>query len=614
MISEEAKMISAQCRHYAMCKIDFLGTGVCCAGKDNHYVSYYPQGRMDIYHALANDLIPVTERLIDIANTCTLCGICDKQCYFVTELRPMKVMTALKEHVDHYLANKGEIAKIEEDAILGELKGVVGAQWATNDPAILVSYSNDPCPLTSMQMPQYVVMPKTKDEVVGIVSVCNRFKIPYAVRGNGSSVIGCVMSEGVVIDIGRMRNIEVDRDNWKVIIEPGVSAYDLQKEVSKYGLRVNVGEPSALVCANIMCTGIFSLFSNAYGIAADNYINAEFVGNTGEVFNLNEKTAPNLYGFQNEELPSPGICVQASIRLHQTTDDEEGILIPFSNFNEAVSFSRELSMRGIGIAIGILGGEFVSTFMSPSSHLAAKLRAVFEDRLGIQYLVLVIGDKYAIEAIRGMTDTIIDNRLISMLMLSLPKLLQDDWIGLVSDFEGDEIPYRVFCKKEMYPLLEAVLMPSPELLAEAVDEDMRDFFVALYSKPEMTNLVWLNMFRIISSRMGRYKHVVALIVYVPLDKTDVINAMNSEFKRIADKFDIKNDYGFLTPIDSGKRAVLEYDYYIDHTDRSEIERVQRAMVEVGEMVEGFSRSTKGVKWIKYIWYQGFARKESFLYT
>jgi len=90
--------------------------------------------------------------------------------------------------------------------------------------------------------------------------------------------------------------------------------------------------------------------------------------------------------------------------------------------------------------------------------------------------------------------------------------------------------------------------------------------------------------------------------------------MNSEFKRIADKFDIKNDYGFLTPIDSGKRAVLEYDYYIDHTDRSEIERIQKAMVEVGEMIESFSKNIKGVKWIKYIWYQGFARKENFLYT
>ena len=41
------------CRHYAMCKIDFLGNGVCPSGLEKHYVSYYPQGRMDLYAALA---------------------------------------------------------------------------------------------------------------------------------------------------------------------------------------------------------------------------------------------------------------------------------------------------------------------------------------------------------------------------------------------------------------------------------------------------------------------------------------------------------------------------------------------------------------------------------
>ena len=107
-----------------MCKIDFLGTGLCPAGVEHHYVSYYPQGRMDLYHALANDLIPVTERLVDIADTCTLCGICDKQCHFVTELRPMKVMKALKEYVDTYVKGNNEVVKVEGDEVLMELKSL----------------------------------------------------------------------------------------------------------------------------------------------------------------------------------------------------------------------------------------------------------------------------------------------------------------------------------------------------------------------------------------------------------------------------------------------------------------------------------------------------------
>jgi hypothetical protein len=91
-----------QCRHYAMCKIDYLGTGLCPPGKKYHYVSYYPQGRMDLYAALADDLIPITEGLVHIAETCTLCGVCDLQCHFITGLRPLRVTAkALKDGRDY---------------------------------------------------------------------------------------------------------------------------------------------------------------------------------------------------------------------------------------------------------------------------------------------------------------------------------------------------------------------------------------------------------------------------------------------------------------------------------------------------------------------------------
>ena len=112
---EEVKNIAAKCVHFGMCKIDFLETGVCPSGIKHKYAAYYPQGGMEIVNALANKLIPVTERLIDIAMSCTLCGICDKQCYFVTELRPMKVMKALKEYVEIAVQRNEPIESPVED-------------------------------------------------------------------------------------------------------------------------------------------------------------------------------------------------------------------------------------------------------------------------------------------------------------------------------------------------------------------------------------------------------------------------------------------------------------------------------------------------------------------
>ena len=614
MISEEARKISSQCRHYAMCKIDFLGTGLCPSGPKKHYVSYYPQGRMDICSALSRDLIPLTPALVDIADTCTLCGICDRQCHFVTGMRPTTAMTALKNHVAAWLKEGRKIEIIEEDAVLKRLRDIVGEEWATNDPAILVAYSNDPFPLKEMKMPGYLVLPASRDEVVAVVKLANEFNLPYVVRGNGGSVFGLVFSEGIVMDMARMRSIVIDRENWVAIIGPGVTAFEAQKEAYKHGFRINTAEPAATVCGNIVCTGIFSTWSNAYGVAADNLINAEFVGKQGDVFNLADKDAPNLFAFRNEMLPPPpAICTSACVRMYPTTDDEEGLIVPFAHFDDAVLFARELGKRRIGLAVAVLGDHYLSTFMSPSADLADKIKTSLTRDLGIGAVVFMVGDAYARDAVNKMTDTTIDSRLFRMLMLGLPNLAENEWMELLRNFEGDKYPYEILCREEMYPLIEAVLSPSPETLAVAVPEDLRDFYVQLYSRPEMTDLVWLNMFRIISSRMARHKHVIAFILYVPLEPIGLISDINAMFKEVGDKFEIENAYGFLTPMDFGKRGVLEYDYYIDQTSRADAEKIGKAMAELGPMLERLSAETKGIKTMQYILSQGCARKEHFLY-
>ena len=614
MISEEAGKMAAQCRHYAMCKIDFLGTGLCPPGKKKHYVAYYPQGRMDLYHALSENRLPVTEGLVEIARTCTLCGICDRQCHFVTGMRPMKVMKALKDYVEAHVKSGKEVKKAENDETLERLRKIVGDEWATNDPVILLTYANDPFPLADMQMPRYVILPETAEQVSAIVSLANDLKLPFAVRGNGGSVFGFVFSPGIVMDMNRMRKVEIDRENWCAVVEPGVTSFDLQTEACKHGLRANTAEPAATVCGNIVCTGTFSTWSNVYGTAADGFIDMEFVDRDGKIFHLNDKSAPNVFAFQNEVLPSPGICTKAVVRLHPMTDDEEGLMVPFDDFDRAVAFARELSVRRIGLAVAVLGSHYLATFMSPTRELAEKVKAMLPGVLGIHYAVFVAGDHYARDAVRQMAGAVIDQRLFRTLMLGLSRFAEGEWVELIRTYEGNDPPYAVLCREEMDPLMEAVLLPSPENIAASVDEDLREFYVQLYARPEMTDMVWLNMFRIVSARMSRRKHMFAFLIYVPLDRVDVINQINAAFKSIADRQGLDNDYGFITPIDLGKRGILEYDYYIDHTDPEERKKIERAMMEIEPFLDGLSRTTKGVQWLKYVFSQGCSRKENFLYT
>jgi hypothetical protein len=424
--------------------------------------------------------------------------------------------------------------------------------------------------------------------------------------------MGFVMSKGAVIDLGRMKTIEFDKKNWLVKIGPGVAAFDLQKAAVKHGFRVNVAEPAALVCANIMCSGIFSTFSASYGTAADNYIDAEFVGRDGNVFRLSDKSAPNLFGFTKEDSVIPGICSSAYIRLHPVTSDEEAAFVPFQSLDKALDFAKECAMRRIGLAIGVLGGEYISVFLSPTKQLAADVKGTFKDKLKIAYLVLVIGDKFALSSIKEMGYNYFDNRMIKILNLGLPSLASAKWIDLIGEFADDE-PFSYLGLKHFHDLAEAALAPSPAHLVRDVDPELRPFFEKLYTRPEMTDPVWLNMFRIVSSRMGREKHALAMIIYLPIDNK-LITEINAEFKRIADSYGLKNDYGFITPLDNGKRCVFEYDYYLDQNDLDQKMKMQQALMEAGMMIERYSSETGTVTWIRYVFCQGFSRKEGFLYS
>ena len=207
---DEALHTARSCRHYAMCKIDFLGSGVCASGLAKQYVSYYPQGRMDLYAALAQGMIPVTEQCVAIADSCDLCGKCDYQCCFVTEMRPSTVMKALKDHVSRHLAAGGAVEQAVEDPLLRDIRAIVGTAWATSDRGIAATYAHDPCALAVSQMPAYVVLPRTREEIAALLKLFRSHEVPWVVRANGTSVMGFHLCEGAVIDLNRMKDIAFD--------------------------------------------------------------------------------------------------------------------------------------------------------------------------------------------------------------------------------------------------------------------------------------------------------------------------------------------------------------------------------------------------------------------
>ena len=600
------------CRHYAMCKIDYLGSGVCASGLEKRYVSYYPQGRMDLYAALREGKIPVTRKALDIADGCILCGKCDYQCYFVTGLHPTRAMKGLKRLLAKHLQSGGVVETPPEDGVLRQLREIVGEEWATNDPAITATYSHDPCPVAVPKLPAYVVMPGSRSEISALMVYLREEGISWTARGNGTNILGFELSDGVVIDLNRMKEMVFNEKNWSVRVGPGVSAFEVQRAAYSRGYRVNVAEPAALVCASIICSGILSLFATVYGTSGDNVVDAQFVAPDGRVFSLNQKDAPNLFAFSPTDQVSPGICVAADLKLHPMTDDEAGVLAPFETLEKALLFAKECAVRRIGLAVGVLSVEYVASFMAPTQKLACEAREIFRNRLGVGALVLVLGDRYALASVKKMGHPLIDQRLFRTLSLGLPRLGNAGWLDLLAQLSLDE-PFSYLKAEGFAELAETALAPSPQDLAAEVDPELRAFHENLFARPEMTDLVWLNMFRITSSRIGREKHFFPILIYLPLDHC-LIEELCGEFGAIATRHGIKHDFGFITPIDSGKRCIFEYDYYVDQCDPEDIARVRQAAGEAGAVIEDYSARTGTIRWLRYVLYQGFCRMDNLLYA
>ena len=110
---------------------------------------------------------------------------------------------------------------------------------------------------------------------------------------------------------------------------------------------------------------------------------------------------------------------------------------------------------------------------------------------------------------------------------------------------------------------------------------------------------------------GLEKHFVS---FYPQGRMILYEALNGKFRLIAEKYQIDNDFGFITPIDNGKRCIFEYDYFFDHTDPDEIRRIRLAGNEANILIDEYSVKTGTVKGHPYVLYQGFCRKENLLYS
>ena len=115
--------------------------------------------------------------------------------------------------------------RVDPQLLVAELRSICGDEWVYTHEHQLRTYESDGL-LQYKVSPVAAVLPGTAAEVQAIVQACARGNVPWVARGAGSGLSGGALpvEDGVLIVLTRMKRIlEIDLDNGRVCVEPGVT-------------------------------------------------------------------------------------------------------------------------------------------------------------------------------------------------------------------------------------------------------------------------------------------------------------------------------------------------------------------------------------------------------
>jgi FAD/FMN-containing dehydrogenase len=244
-----------------------------------------------------------------------------------------------------------------KDIILDELVSIVGSAYATDARHIRYAYSYD-LSFVSPKMPDYVVMPKTVEEIQKIMRLANREKIPVVPYTAGTNIGGLTIPErgGIIMDLKRMNKIiSIDPESLVAVIEPGVSHAQLAHALAKFNLRFGwpVGPPSASVASCAICHGIGGLNAR-YGLQSQEITSMEVVLPTGELVRVGSCAInpdawhsvlplPQLDGLFKGWLGTTGIVTKLGINVHPSPPLIKIFTVSCNNVDDMYSYMLNLS-------------------------------------------------------------------------------------------------------------------------------------------------------------------------------------------------------------------------------------------------------------------------------
>jgi FAD/FMN-containing dehydrogenase len=176
--------------------------------------------------------------------------------------------------------------------------------------------------------PAGIVQAAGAADVARTVRLAAQTGLELAVRSGGHSVAGFGTSEGgIVLDLKRMRSLEIDPHDRTAWAGTGLTAGAFTAAVGAHGLAVGFGDAPSVGIGGITLGGGVGFLHRRYGLTADSLLAAEVVTADGRLVRTDAETHPDLFWALRGGGGNVGVATRLRFRLHEVAEVIGGMLI-----------------------------------------------------------------------------------------------------------------------------------------------------------------------------------------------------------------------------------------------------------------------------------------------
>ncbi len=166
--------------------------------------------------------------------------------------------------------------------------------------------------------PGAVVYCTGTEDVAVAVTFARRTSMEISVRAGAHSTSGsCVGDAGIVIDLSRMKDVEIDPGRRRAVVGGGALLRDLDAAAQTHGLAVPAGEIGHTGIGGLCLGGGMGWLTRQHGLTIDNLLAASVVLADGRVVRAAEDENPDLFWAIRGGGGNFGIVTSFEFALHE---------------------------------------------------------------------------------------------------------------------------------------------------------------------------------------------------------------------------------------------------------------------------------------------------------